>query len=133
VNGDGKRDTHRQKKLFTAPGPSRSQIFCSAAGFSHARNPLSSAVYPSQGASTEGFLLILAETEHHAVDAWVVGQRTSTVIPNSGFWPVWGIEIAACPGAAALNRKSCFGPAGFGGLTYDTLSRTIERDDTSGR
>src|SRR5262249_11284691 len=32
VNGQGRRSSHRQKKLWTAAGPRRSQIFCSPAG-----------------------------------------------------------------------------------------------------
>jgi hypothetical protein len=44
VNGDGSRCTHRQKKLFTAPAPHRSQIRCNARGSVTERKPLSSAV-----------------------------------------------------------------------------------------
>src|SRR5947199_2596254 len=40
VNGEGKRRTQRQKKLFTAAGPSRSQIFCNAAGSAQEREPV---------------------------------------------------------------------------------------------
>ena len=45
MNGDGSRRSHRQKKLFTAPGPSRSQMFCHAAAAAQERNPLSKASY----------------------------------------------------------------------------------------
>jgi len=41
VNGEGRRWTQRQKKLFTAPGPRRSQMRCNALGSSQARKPLS--------------------------------------------------------------------------------------------
>src|SRR5262245_29196969 len=43
VDGDGNRWIHCQKKFFTAPGPSRSQIFFSFSGASPQRNPLSNA------------------------------------------------------------------------------------------
>ncbi len=32
-----------------------------------------------------------------------LARRTSTVISNRGFWPVWGIEITARRAAAAVN------------------------------
>ena len=44
VSGEGSRRCQRQKKLFTAPDPSRSQIFCSAFGVHSRRKRLFSAV-----------------------------------------------------------------------------------------
>ena len=47
LNGSGIRDTHRSKKAWMSPGPSRSQIACSAAGSSQEANPLDSSVKPT--------------------------------------------------------------------------------------
>ena len=46
VKGEGSRRHQRQKKLCTAPEPSRSQIRCSCLGSSQSRKPLSNAVNP---------------------------------------------------------------------------------------
>ena len=47
VNGSGSRCSHRCANTLIVPGPSRSQIACSAGGSSQAANPLDSAVNPS--------------------------------------------------------------------------------------
>ena len=50
-NGIGSRCSHRWVNTLMVPGPSRSQIACSAAGSSQAANPLDSGVNPTPARS----------------------------------------------------------------------------------